>query len=276
MLRNYLKIAWRNLVRNRAFSAINIVGLAIGVAACVLILQYVAFELSYDNFHAKGDRIYRVRQDRYNEGKLSTQWAAGAQAAGYSFKGAFPEVEDYVNVLRRGSAVVDYQEKRLKVEKVYIASQSFFTVFSYPLLAGNSATALAEPNTVVLSQTVARRLFGRENPLGKTIQQNRQEAVKVTAFSRTFRPIRTCSPIILFHTPRLLVRQVPTIIRTRPGSGTERCLTSCFAPALIPGRSKPNFRPWSINWRAPNIRNTGRLRCICSSPCGISICTPIS
>jgi putative ABC transport system permease protein len=179
MLRNYLKIAW-------AFSAINIVGLAIGVAACVLILQYVAFELSYDDFHANGDRIYRVRQDRYNEGKLSTQWAAGAQAAGYSFKGAFPEVEDYVNVLRRGSAVVDYKEKSLKVEKVYIASQSFFTVFSYPLMAGNPATALAQPNTVVLSETVARRLFGRENPLGKTIQQNRKEAVKITGVFKDF------------------------------------------------------------------------------------------
>ncbi|MBC3789077.1 ABC transporter permease [Spirosoma utsteinense] len=186
MLRNYLKIAWRNLVRNRAFSAINIVGLAIGVAACVLILQYVAFELSYDNFHANGDRIYRVRQDRYNEGKLSTQWAAGAQAAGYSFKGAFHEVEDYVNVLRRGSAVVDYKEKSLKVEKVYIASQSFFTVFSYPLMAGNPATALAEPNTVVLSESVAQRLFGRENALGKTIQQNRKEAVKITGVFKDF------------------------------------------------------------------------------------------
>ncbi len=186
MLRNYFKIAWRNLIRNKTFSAINILGLAIGVAACVLILQYVAVELSYDNFHTKGDRIYRVRQDRYNEGKLSTQWAAGAQAAGYAFKGAFNEVEDYVNVLRRGPMVVDYQEKSLKVEKVYYASQSFFSLFSYPLVAGNPATALAEPNTVVLSETVARRLFGSENPLGKIIQQNRKEAVKVTGVFRDF------------------------------------------------------------------------------------------
>src|SRR4028119_1593810 len=84
MLRNYLLIAWRNLRRHKAFSAINILGLAIGIAACLLILQYVRFELSYDNFHAKGDRIYRVQQDRYDKGKLSTRWAAGAQAAGTS------------------------------------------------------------------------------------------------------------------------------------------------------------------------------------------------
>jgi putative ABC transport system permease protein len=186
MFQNHLKIAWRNIVRNKTFSVVNILGLAIGIAACVLILQYVSFELSYDNFHTKGDRIYRVRQDRYNEGKLSTQWAAGAQAVGNSFKAAFEEVEDYVKILRRGPAVVDYKEKSLKVEKVYIASQAFFTIFSYPLVAGNPNTALAEPNTVALSETVARRLFGSENPIGKTIRQNRRDAVKVTGVFKDF------------------------------------------------------------------------------------------
>ena len=77
MIKNYLKIAWRNIVKQKAYSAINILGLAIGIAACLLILHYVAFELSYENFHTKKDRIYRVQQDRYDNGKLSTQWAAG-------------------------------------------------------------------------------------------------------------------------------------------------------------------------------------------------------
>jgi len=90
MIRNYFKIAWRNIVKHKAYSAINIIGLAIGIAACLLILQYVAFELSYENFQDKKDRIYRVQQDRYDKGKLSTQWAAGAYAAGNSFKEAIP------------------------------------------------------------------------------------------------------------------------------------------------------------------------------------------
>jgi len=180
MLTNYFKIAWRNLIRNKAFSAINIWGLAIGVAACLLILQYVTFELSYDNFHAKGDRIYRVLQDRYDKGKLSTQWAGGAQAAGNSFKAAFGEVEDYVKVLKRRAMIADYGEKSLKVERVFTASESFFKIFSYPLLAGNVNTVLAEPNTVVLSESVAKRLFGNENPMGKTIKLNQERAVKVT------------------------------------------------------------------------------------------------
>ncbi|GAB3704365.1 ABC transporter permease [Spirosoma flavus] len=179
MLQNYFKIAWRNLIRNKAFSAINILGLAIGVAACVLILQYVSFELSYDDFHTKGNRIYRVQQDRYDKGKLSTQWAGGAQAAGNSFKAAFGEVEDYVKVLKRRTLIADYGDKSLKVERVFVASESFFKIFSYPLLAGNAATVLSEPNTVVLSESVAKRLFGTENPMGKTIKFNQQQAVKV-------------------------------------------------------------------------------------------------
>ncbi|HEX8530724.1 MAG TPA: ABC transporter permease, partial [Cytophagales bacterium] len=108
MLRNYLLIAWRNLRRHQGFSAINILGLAIGIAACLLILQYVRFELSYDNFHAKADRVYRVRQDRYNDGKLSTQWAAGAYAAGNSFKDAFAEIEAYVKVRTNGPMVITH------------------------------------------------------------------------------------------------------------------------------------------------------------------------
>jgi putative ABC transport system permease protein len=180
MIKNYFKIAWRNMLRNKAFSIINIVGLALGIAACILILQYVAFELSYDNFHKNRDQIVRVRQDRYNDGKLSTQWAAGAYAVGNSFKDAFPEVKDYVKVLRRGTVIADYGEKSIKIEKVYLSSSSFFSIFSYPLLEGDPKTVLTEPNTVVLSRSTAENLFGKENPVGKTIKRNKRNALKVT------------------------------------------------------------------------------------------------
>jgi len=180
MIKNYFKIAWRNMLRNKAFSIINIVGLALGVAACILILQYVAFELSYDNFHKNANQIYRVKQDRYNDGKLSTEWAAGAFAVGNSFKDAFSEVEDYVKLRRRGVAIMDYGDKSIKVEKVYLASRSFFSIFSYPLLEGDSKSALVEPNTIVLSKSVAERIFGREAAIGKTIQINKNRAFKIT------------------------------------------------------------------------------------------------
>lgn len=187
MVYNYLKIAWRNLVRHKAFSVINIVGLAIGLAACILILQYVAFELSYDKFNVNRDRIYRVQQDRYNNGKLSTQWAGGAYAVGNSFKDAFDEIEAYVKVVKRRAIVVNATgNEQLKIEKVYFASQDFFHLFSYPLLNGNPKTALTEPNTVVLTESIARKLFGTSNPVGKTIQANREQLLRVTGVMKDF------------------------------------------------------------------------------------------
>ena len=133
MFKNYLKIAWRNIVRQKGYSGINIIGLAIGIAACLLILQYVSFELSYENFHTNKDRIYRVQQDRFDNGKLSTQWAAGAYAVGNSMKDAIPEVEEYVKVLQRDYVVAEVNNQPVKINKVFFATNSFFDVFTYPL-----------------------------------------------------------------------------------------------------------------------------------------------
>src|SRR5436189_4326775 len=144
MFRSYFKIAWRNMMRHKAYSGINILGLAIGIAACLLILQYVAFELSYENFQANKDRIYRVQQDRYDNGKLSTQWAAGAYAVGNSFKDAIPEIEDYVKVVGNSAVITEIKNQPLKIEKVFFASGSFFKIFTYPLLEGRADSALTK------------------------------------------------------------------------------------------------------------------------------------
>ncbi|MDJ1499552.1 ABC transporter permease [Xanthocytophaga agilis] len=180
MIKNYITIAIRNLSRHKAFSFINVIGLSIGIAACLLILQYVDFELSYDNFHTKGDRIYRIKQDRYNEGKLSTEWAAGAFAAANSFKDAFTEIEDYVKLVRTGTKIVNRDGNIIKIERVYFASKSFFTLFSYPLLSGNAKTALQEPNTAVISESLAQKLFGTTNPMGKDLRLNQDRLFKIT------------------------------------------------------------------------------------------------
>src|SRR5215468_5493132 len=111
MIRNYLKVAFRNLWKYKSFSVINIGGLAIGMAACLLILQYVAFELSYENFQVNKDRIYRVRQDRYDNGKLSTEWVGGAYAVGNSFKDAIPEIETYVKLVGRDPVVAEVKNQ---------------------------------------------------------------------------------------------------------------------------------------------------------------------
>src|SRR6266487_5519498 len=181
MIKNYLKIAWRNIVRQKGYSAINIAGLAIGIAACVLILQYVSFELSYENFQANKDRIFRVQQDRFDNGKLSTQWAAGAYAVGNSFKDAIPEIEDYVKLVQNGHVTTEVNNQPLKIEKVYFASSSFFNIFTYSLIAGNKNTALKEPFTAVLSETTAKRIFGTTNVIGKPLALNRNSNYTITA-----------------------------------------------------------------------------------------------
>ena len=155
------------MMRYKAYSAINILGLAIGIAACLLILPYVSFELSYENFQANKDRIYRVQQDRYDNGKLSTQWAAGAFAVGNSFKAAIPEIEDYVKVVGNGRVTAEVNNQPLKIEKVYFTSNSFFNVFTYPLLGGNKNESLKEPFTAALSETTAKKIFGTANVVGK-------------------------------------------------------------------------------------------------------------
>lgn len=181
MFKNYFKIAWRNITRQKAYSGINIIGLAIGIAACLLILQYVAFELSYENFQENKDRIYRVQQDRYDNGKLSTQWAAGAFAAGNTFKDAIPEIEDYVKLVQNGRVVAEINNQPLKIEKVFFASSSFFNIFTYPLIAGNKKTALTEPFTAAISETVAQRLFNSTNVVGKALKLNRNTNYTITA-----------------------------------------------------------------------------------------------
>ena len=103
--KNYFKIAWKYR-KTKGYSGINIVGLAIGIAACLLILQYVSFELSYESFHTNKDRIYRVQLDRYDT-EIGTQWAAGAYAAGNSFKDAIPEIEDYVKLVGRDPVIAE-------------------------------------------------------------------------------------------------------------------------------------------------------------------------
>jgi len=180
MFKNYFTIAWRNMKRHKAYSAINILGLAIGIAACMLILQYVWLELSYENFQEKGDRIYRIQQDRYDSGKLSTQWAAGAYAVGNSFKEAIPEIEDYVKLVQNGHVTVDVDHQPVKIEKVFFASGSFFNIFSYPLVSGDKNTALKEPYTAAISVSSAKRIFGTTNIVGKRIELNRNSSYTIT------------------------------------------------------------------------------------------------
>lgn len=173
MFKNYFITAYRNLGRNKAYSFLNIFGLAIGVTASILILEYVRLEKSYDRFHQKSDNIYRVTTDYIRGGKKIYHSATTFAGVGPVLKKECPEVKEYVKIYdagTRNNCVVEVNKHSFKEKKLMFATNAFFQVLDFPLLKGNPATALSEPNTVVLSETIAKKYFGNSNPLGQTIK----------------------------------------------------------------------------------------------------------
>ena len=185
MLRNYLKITWRNLTRNKLFFSINSLGLAVGMAACLLILLYVAYERSYDTFHPDAGRIYRVELDSYQNGKLAFKSATSYPAIAPTLKKDYPEVEQTARLFDANSSVVSYQNQRFREDNYYFADSSVFNVFHLPFVKGNPATALRGPGGVVISETTARKYFGTADPMGKTLKLDR-DAYQVRGVFRDY------------------------------------------------------------------------------------------
>jgi putative ABC transport system permease protein len=158
MLKNYLLIFFRNMARNKVYATINIVGLAVGIASCILIYLYVQHELSYDKYFAKHERIYRVVNDLIVEDeveKASVTHAALAPALAADF----PEIEAATRLISREKQVLRLDEKAIAVEHTFWADSNYFSIFDYKLLEGDSKNALMEPNTMVLSEKVAAMFF---------------------------------------------------------------------------------------------------------------------
>ena len=137
MLKNYLLSTLRNITKRKGFSILNVLGLSIGLAASLLILQYVKDELSFDNFHANGENIYRVKYDYYKDGQRVFECATAFNNIGPTLKADYPEVENICRLyLRYGGGIVQYNDISMKETNVFIADQSFLEMFSYPLVAG--------------------------------------------------------------------------------------------------------------------------------------------
>ncbi len=185
MLKNNLTITLRNLSKHPFYAFINTLGLAIGMAAGFMILQYVHYELGYDKFFENKENIYRVQTNRYQDGELATQWAAGAAGVGLHMKEDLPEVIEFVN-LASSQAQISYDNKYYQPESPYYAGEEFFEVFSLPLIAGVDSLVLKEPFTVALSESLARKIFGDENPMGQIISQNDSRDFKVTGIFQDF------------------------------------------------------------------------------------------
>lgn len=206
MLKNYLLTAFREIYKNKTFSIIHIFGLSMGIAAFVLILQYSLYELSYDNFYQNADNVFRIRQDRYDKGKLSTTWGAGCAAIGPALKNEFPEVLDYgrlVNV----TGTININESNFREEKMYAANTSFLTLLPVKLMAGVDSTALDEPNTAVISESIAKKYYGSGEVVGQSFRLNKEVVFKITGIFKDI-PENT-------HFKYNILLSWPTIVKMR-------------------------------------------------------------
>lgn len=183
MFRNYLKVALRNLWKQKTFSAINIVGLATGLCCFLLIAMYVVDELSYDRFNKKADRIYRISADiRFNG--TSMHFTQTPDVMGQTLTKDYPEIETFTRVfVNSGPKLIKKGAEFINEERVGHVDSTFFSVFTVPALQGNAQTALNEPNTVVLTKSAATKYFGTTDAVGKTLETNDNTSTvyKVTA-----------------------------------------------------------------------------------------------
>ncbi len=183
MFKNYVKTAVRNIFRTKAFSLINIIGLAIGMAGTLLILMYITSELSFENFHKNRKHIYRVYVEFGDEGNKMT-FAGAMQALGPALVENFPEVDNAVRFEQDDHSKFEYNNKTFLEKNLFFADPAVFEIFSFTMLEGSPQTALNEPFSIVITEESAQKLFGEESPLGKMLLYNSEFPVKVTGIMK--------------------------------------------------------------------------------------------
>lgn len=176
MYKNYLIIAWRNLIKKKTYSSINIVGLGVGIACCFLIFMFIQNELSYDTYHEKSARIYRVTHGykaankAEQESKENPFWVWGNAPIGAALKNEFPEIEKVLQFSGRSDILLSNEDKMYQEDGIFFMDSTVFDVFSWKLLQGNPKTALANPYSIVLTESTARKYFGTEDAFGKVLK----------------------------------------------------------------------------------------------------------
>jgi putative ABC transport system permease protein len=184
MILSYITVAFRNFQRQKSYTLLNIIGLSLGMAASLLIFQYVKYERSFDTFHSRAKDIYRIQYNGWQNGKLNYESAVAVPAASAALKDNFPEVEEYTRFLPL-SGVLMYERPgeepiAFREEKALFADTMMFKVFDFKLLQGNATTCLKGINKVILSETIARKFFQNEDPMGRRLLFNGTDALDVT------------------------------------------------------------------------------------------------
>ncbi|HMC86495.1 MAG TPA: ABC transporter permease, partial [Chitinophagaceae bacterium] len=187
MFKNFLKVAFRSLWKNKAFSAINIAGLSVGLAVCLLIILYVKDELSYDKHNAQAENIYRIDADLSFNGTQFTSAVSPAPLAP-TLKKDDPQIVQYTRLKNFGNILIKKDNQNVQNDNAVFADSTFFQVFSIPMIYGNRLTALNEPRSIVIDETAAKKYFNAVDVLGKTLYVDDSIGCKITGVIKDFPP----------------------------------------------------------------------------------------
>ncbi len=246
MLKNYLKIAVRNLLKYKTYSFINIAGLAIGLACCALIMLYVRDELSYDRFHQNAERVYRVTLNAGLGGRFVKTATTPAPMAA-TFVQEFPEIANATRFWQNQRVLIGYEDKRF-YEEFNWTDSTVFAVLSFPLAQGDPKTALAQPNTIVISEAMAEKYFGDENPMGKALRYDNRVDYKITG--------------VMKNLPRQSHFRFDFLgsMLTQPEAGSTRWVSNSFytyillQPGVTPAQLAAKFPAVIKKYVAPQIQ----------------------
>ena len=238
MLKNYLRIAVRNLAKYKFISFINIFGLTVGLSCCLLILTYILHETSYDKYNRQADRIYRVTRSFNNDqGVVSLHLGAVAPPFGPLLKNYFPDIQQVTRLLPIGHTPMRYEDKIFNESDLFFADSSFPGLFDVNVLQGNPRTALADPFSVMLTPSVARKYFGDTDPMGKVIRMNNQFNFKVTGIFDPFPSAAHLHPEVLLSFNTLKDTAIYGEKQLMTNWGNNSFYTYILLPEHYPARS---------------------------------------
>nr|MBP6811716.1 ABC transporter permease [Saprospiraceae bacterium] len=199
MLQNYLSTALRNLRKNKLHAALNLAGLSIGLACCLLIALYIGSETSFDRYHANADRIWRVTRTFHDQdGAVNLHLSAIAPPFGSLLPEHFPEIQELTSTLQYTGTIKTPNAALFPENDMFFADERLFTVFTVPMTNGDAKTALAEPMQAILSESAAKRYFGNQNPMDQVVGLDNQFTFKVTGVFRDFPEASHWHPEVLF------------------------------------------------------------------------------
>jgi putative ABC transport system permease protein len=260
MLRNMLLVTYRNLIKNKSFTLINIVGLALGIAAFVLISAYVHFEKSYDRINADAGNIYRVESDFYKGNQLINSWATSTNGYAPAMKANFPEIASFTRInFNSSERVVRYGETKFREAHVCFADSNFFQFFNYRLIRGDAARVLKDVNTIAISESAAQKYFGKTDPMGKFLAVANSDGTLQCMVTGIFKdvPVNTTmqfSFLISWASTPLWERnfwylhESYTFIKLKPG-GRIAAVEAKFPALAERYKTRPNMKDqkWAIS-----------------------------